>query len=278
MFDARLEKRYFIRYMLVTFILLVSAFAFSGCAEQQAAAGNNQRFYFVQVTDTHFGKMDNDKRTADIVESINKLPIDYECVVVTGDIFSDNITKPQVLKTAKQTLGRLRGPVHYLPGNHDILPENYEDTARLYRENFGELFSKAEYEGVVFLFAYTEPVRKQFEYDGPDLYEWVGAELEASGNKPVLLFHHAPSGRDFYHLKYHDSWPEREREKWHDVLNSGNVKAVVTGHFHRPELHWAGDVPIFVSTPVAGFWDREATYRVYEYNNGKLGYFTVYLK
>jgi hypothetical protein len=53
---------------------------------------------------------------------------------------------------------------------------------------------------------------------------------------------------------------------------------VIAGHFHRDELHWVGDVPLFVCAPLAGYWGRQGSYRIYEYKDGRLGYRTQYLE
>jgi UDP-2,3-diacylglucosamine pyrophosphatase LpxH len=66
--------------------------------------------------------------------------------------------------------------------------------------------------------------------------------------------------------------------KWVALINQYNVKAVITGHFHRDEFHWLDKVPLYVSVPVAEKFGRQAGFRIYEYKNGKLGYTTQYLE
>jgi hypothetical protein len=56
------------------------------------------------------------------------------------------------------------------------------------------------------------------------------------------------------------------------------VQAVITGHFHRDELHWLDGIPIFAAPPVAAYWGRQASFRLYEYRDGRLGYRAVYLQ
>jgi hypothetical protein len=60
-------------------------------------------------------------------------------------------------------------------------------------------------------------------------------------------------------------------------LRAHTIKAVITGHFHRDELHWTDGIPVFSAPPVAGFWGRQASYRLYEYRAGNLSYRTLYL-
>jgi UDP-2,3-diacylglucosamine pyrophosphatase LpxH len=76
----------------------------------------------------------------------------------------------------------------------------------------------------------------------------------------------------------HRGWRKEVREKWERLLNSANVKAVIAGHFHRDEFHWLGEVPLYVAEPVAGYWGRQCTFRIYEYRGGKVGYRTVYVE
>jgi phosphoribosyl 1,2-cyclic phosphodiesterase len=59
------------------------------------------------------------------------------------------------------------------------------------------------------------------------------SELEAALNrvnkKPIVVFHHSPDVDDFYHNVMHEGWKKEIREKWESILNSYNVKAVITG-------------------------------------------------
>ena len=76
----------------------------------------------------------------------------------------------------------------------------------------------------------------------------------------------------------HSGWKKEIRNKWVELLNQYNVKAVITGHFHRDEHHWLGKVPLYVYSPISGYWDRQLTYRIYEYRDAKIGYRTQYIQ
>lgn len=239
-------------------------------------------FYFVQVTDTHFGsgkKYRHIERNQAVREAVNKLPLPISCVVVTGDVFSDKIYKDEIRARAKSHFDGFDKPVHFLPGNHDLRPGKYLETnTKTWQDTFGPLSHTADYHGVRFVFVYTEPLAKGFAQPGYDALAWLEATLDEAGEMPVLVFHHTPSVDDFYNNEMHPGWAEDIRRKWAALLNRHNVKGVVAGHFHRDEMHWIGDVPLYVSTPVAGFWGRQACYRIYEYRNGKVGYRTQYIE
>ena len=239
---------------------------------------NDVHFYFVQITDTHVGQSEENERLTSIVQAINRLPMPIAFVIHTGDIVADAITNPATVKTAQTILGGLHAPVHYVPGNHDIRPKDARKTADAFQASFGPLCGKAEYGGVVLLHFYSEPLRRNVSIKGYDPLGWLETALQDAGDRPVVIFTHAPSVDDFYDNRSHPGWHEEARQRWQRLINAHNVKAVIAGHFHRDELHWLSRVPLFVCPPVAGYWHRNATFRVYEYRNGQLSYWTQYLE
>lgn len=248
-------------------------------AAEQAAASSaaSNHFFFVQITDCHFGSGDHASRMTNVVDRINALPMPIVCVVVTGDVTSDDITNDAVRMSATGTLARLKMPVHFLPGNHDILMKKVPATVGAFTNSFGPIASTAEYDGVEFLMLYTEPLRRSIHIEGYDPLSWLQTALKQAGRKPVLIFHHTPPFEDFYDNSIHPGWPAAPREQWDKLLQSANVKAVIAGHFHRDELHWSGSIPCFVAPPVAGYWGRQGSFRIYEYDHGAVSYRTVYL-
>lgn len=238
-----------------------------------------QHFYFVQMTDIHFGDDDNAARAAKVVDDINHLPMKAECVVITGDIVSENILDSKIVEMALNTMKPLKAPVHYIAGNNDIL--KIGDTAAtrdVYVKSFGPLTLKAEYNGVIFLMLYTEPLRRPVNIPGYDPLKWLAQALKDAGKKPVIIFTHSPVDDDFWGNEIRSlGWPKETRNKWEALIKSHNVKAVVTGHFHRDELHWISNTPEFVSAPIASSFGRQITYRLYEYTDGKIDYRTIYL-
>ena len=202
-----------------------------------------------------------------------------EFIVHTGDIVMNEIENSEVVEKSLSVMGQLKAPMHYIAGNHDILAgDKRKTTANIYKNRYSPLYDKAEYKGIVFLFMYSIPLAEGFVLEGYEPLEWLKQTLEESADKPVIIFHHVPSVEDFYNNQMHNGWPEAMRQQWTTLLNSHNVKAVIAGHFHRDEHHWLGEVPLYVSGPVAGYWGRQATFRVFEYRNGKISYRTQYIQ
>lgn len=234
--------------------------------------------YFVQITDTHLGKDDHNERMEKIVKSINQLPFDISCVVHTGDIFQNNIMDFEVVKEGLAILNKIKYPIHFVPGNHDILYYEYEENMQQYLKFFKTTDTIVVYKDLAFVFIYTEPFRDNKIKDKSKSFENLENYLNDCKMYPTIVLHHTPSVEDFYNLEIHHGWVDENYEKWVDVLNKYNVKAVIAGHFHRGELHWLKNIPLYISPSVAGFWGRQASYRVYEFSNGKLSYWTVYIE
>ncbi len=260
---------------VVLFTILLCAGVSAQTASDKNAAGNH--FYFVQITDTHFGQEDHAKRARQVIQAVNKLPLEIQFVVHTGDITMDKLEDVPTRADALAAFKLLKQPVHYIPGNHDILRQKHAVTTQAYRDHFGELVTQKEYEGVVCLFIYTEPLAKDFSVSAYDALDELEKKLESSAGKPVLVFHHTPSVEDFYLNRMHPGWEKGVREQWIALLNRYDVKGVIAGHFHRDEHHWLGNVPLYICPPVAGYWGRQATFRIYEYKDGKIGYRTQYI-
>jgi 3',5'-cyclic AMP phosphodiesterase CpdA len=243
-----------------------------------AQSASNQ-FYFAQITDTHVGQMgmDNEERTRQVIQAINNLPLKIQFVVHTGDITMEKLEDTPTVNDAIALFKLLKPPIHYIPGNHDILRQKHDLTMQAYRNHFGELITQQTYSGVVCLFIYTEPLAKDFSVSSYNTLDELEKRLKLSAGKPIIVFHQSPSVEDFYGNQMHPGWREDIRERWIALLNKYEVKGVIAGHFHRDEFHWLGNVPLYVSASVAGYWGRQATFRIYEYKDGKIGYRTQYL-
>jgi 3',5'-cyclic AMP phosphodiesterase CpdA len=232
---------------------------------------------FVQITDTHLGDRDHLERTRRLVAEINRLPFDVACVVHTGDIFADGVPAAPARERLMAVFRDLKVPIYFLPGNHDIPAADPARGAADFRRELGPLVHRAEHRGVALVFAYTEPLALGFAVDGYDPEAEIESALAGAGGRPILFFHHRPAAEDFYNGAVHPGWDPAGRLRLERILGGHPVRAVVTGHFHRDELHWAGGIPVFAGPPVAAYWGRQASFRLYDFRDGRLGYRTVYL-
>jgi 3',5'-cyclic AMP phosphodiesterase CpdA len=254
-------------------VLLVGA---AGPASAPEASHTGPHFWFVQITDTHLGDRDNTARTAQAVTAINRLPMPIAFVAHTGDIMMDNLTDAEALQDA-DVLNSLAAPLYSVPGNHDVVPGQLAAFVEAYQRRFGPLARAVEISGVVLLFVCTEPLAQAQPIAGYDPLAWLEEQLAAAGDRPVILFTHTPPMEDFYDNRMHPGWPDEARVRWRQLIDRPNVRAVIAGHFHRDELHWTGNVPTYVAAPIAGYFGRQISFRLYEYRDGRLSYRTVYL-
>ena len=252
--------------------------AFTGKNIATAQSSDATHFYFVQITDTHWGDADHLDRTRKVVARIKTLPMEIKCVAHTGDITMRRLDDKNIVSEGLEILQELNVPIYYVSGNWDILPQKLLPTYQAYVENFGDPITQTEYENVIFRFMYTEPLRESFTIEDYSPLEQLEEYLKKSDGKPVIIFHHAPSVENFYNNAMHTGWEDDLRKRWVELLNQYNVKAVIAGHFHKDEHHWLGNVPLYVSSSIAGYDGRQATFRIYEYRNGKLGYRTQYVQ
>lgn len=232
--------------------------------------------YFVQITDTHLGVMDHEKVLERVVEAINTLPFPIACVVHTGDLVMDNFEKPEIRASAARLLGQIRAPVHVVAGNHDLTDTSSRADIAAWTNQFGPLGATADYGGARFVFVFTEGRFKKGPVAAFDAEAFLDRALREAGSRPVLLFQHSPWTDDFYGNALHPGWPDPARSRWTARVRRGPVKAVVTGHCHRNELHWEGAVPVYVGEPLARFWGRQPAFRIYCWRDGRLAYRTWY--
>jgi len=234
--------------------------------------------YFVQITDTHFDEHGSKEKIEKIIIAVNKLPMKIECVIHTGDITQEKLDVDSTVTNAISLFNHFKMPIHFLPGNHDILGKTYESTKQSFINNFGGLITYKEYEGIVFLLVYSEPLAQSFSDSSHNPLLELAEGLKQAKGKPVLVFHHTPSVGDFYRNKMHQGWKKEFKDEWVKLLNQYNVKAVIAGHFHRDEHHWLENVPLYVSSSISSYWGRQATYRIYHYKDGKISYRTQYIQ
>ena len=234
-------------------------------------------FYFVQMSDTHWGARDGLAMTRSAVGMINALPVKIEFVTITGDIISDSSRKADVMAEGLAVMKGLKVPVYYVPGNHDLVKGDVAETSVRFEKNLGPLNRAVDIEGVLCLFVCTEMKEGQARHPAEVEREWIDNTLR--GNRTsVLLFMHRPP---LYNLVNGSdgvvSWEDEYDARWKSFFDRHpEIKAVFAGHFHRDVMGWIGDVPVYVAPAMARFWDRQPSFRLYRYQNGRLNYWTLY--
>lgn len=258
--------------------LLIGCAGLAGCQSLPETGGPGAPFQFVQITDTHLGTDDHFTRVEKIAEQVNQLPMPIAFVAHTGDISMEQLDQPGHGEQIQRTMGRFKAPVYYVAGNHDILQERPDSTRQAYLAHLGPMTQVHEHQGVVLLFWYGEAAARGTPAEGQAALDELERALVQTQGKPVLLFQHTPPVGGLFRNQIQPGWPAETRQRWESLVRTHQVKAVLCGHFHKDELHWLGDIPLFVAPPVAGYYGRQAAYRIYEYRDGHLSYRTLYLR
>ena len=250
-------------------------------------------FRFVHISDTHQGRPLHQYRYRQAIDQINALPFDVDAVVHTGDIVSFGFKSHAVAGAASNLFSQIRWPKIICPGNHDLRFDRVNDawTNRYYRAVgvfrafFGPLAQTLETTNALFIAIDTEEIRQPGAPQLPDFHplEWLEETLSAAPpEKPVFVFTHVPDCDDYFLGEYIPGWSNEEGLRaWRATLaRHPNVKAVIAGHFHRNARveHPDGGPPTIVASSIAAFWDRQASYRVYSYEDGCLSYQDAYLE
>ncbi len=227
----------------------------------------DNRFYFIHITDARVGDSSHMDLTEKTIASIQKLPFDIRFVVYS--VISDQ--SGTSLSGSKSRINQLKSslssPVYTVPALNTALsgPPNAVPSE--------SLLTTAKVGKVQLVFLTSGALVAASEAAAPDYLERVLASL---GGKPVILFHHYRTTGSFGPSGPYSGWREGRRLRWEKALNSHSVKAVIAVHPFKDGFHTLKNVPIYISSP--GACAHRSSFRVYEFDNGKLNYQTLVLE
>ena len=173
----------------------VFASGLAGCASR--ADGINQTdFYFVQLSDTHWGYQGPANPDAAItlrkaVATVNTLPTPPEFIVFTGDLThttDDPVERRRRLAEFKSIVADLKvKTVRFLPGEHDASL----DRGAAYKEFFGETSYTFDHKGVHFIA--IDNVSDPGAKIGDEQLAWLRADLaKLDRQAPIVVLTHRP--------------------------------------------------------------------------------------
>jgi predicted phosphodiesterase len=234
-------------------------------------------FSFIQISDIHWGDPENNRRAASIIAKINASDISPEFILITGDIMN-NYTDSITTRAAYIALCSLKYPLIFIPGNHDILYYPEPESRNRFQQIFGPLDTTFIHKGVRFVCFNSNWMNERANPSSDSILFKVGSTI-GKDTLPKILVAHIPPVENYYNGMAHTGWLPEYYHVFDSLVNtpSGNVRAILAGHFHRNEMHWIGAIPLYVCGPVAHNLGRQARYRLYFWKNGRLGYHTVHL-
>jgi hypothetical protein len=254
----------------------VFASGLAGCASPaQGIAGGYADFYFVQLSDSHWGFQGPPNPDAAVtlrkaVATVNALPTPPDFIVFTGDLThttDDPVERRRRLAEFKTIVADLKvKPVHFLAGEHDA----GLDRGAAFKEFFGDTFYTFDHKGVHFIA--IDNVSEPGSKIGEEQLAWLRADLTARDRQaPIVVLTHRP----LFDLAPKWDWATRDGAQAVELLMPFSNVTVFYGHIHQEHHHMTGHIghhsakSLIFALPAPGSqpdrtplpWDARAPYR-----------------
>ena len=193
-------------------------------------------FSFVQISDSHIGfdkpANPNVKGTLqDTIAKVNALSMRPAFMIHTGDI--THLAKPEQFDNADQIISGANLPVHYVPGEHDVL----DDEGKGYLERYGKgtnglgwySFDEA---GVHFIGLINVMNFKAGGLGnlGKEQIEWLEKDVQGlSASTPIVIFAHMP----LWTIYAEWGWGTGDAAQALSYVKRFGSVTVLNGHIHQ---------------------------------------------
>ena len=238
---------------------VVYASGLAGCA---TAMPKTSDFYFVQLSDSHWGyageaNPDAANTLKNAVAAVNALSVPPDFIMFTGDLThttDDPKERRRRLAEFKEIVSGLKiKQVRFMPGEHDASLDN----GAAYKEFFGETYYSFDHNGIHF--AVVDNVSDAGSRIGDAGLDWLKADLaKQKTNAPIVVFTHRP----LFDLAPKWDWATRDGDKALAILMPYEHVTVFYGHIHQEHHHMTGHIAhhsaksLIFPLPVAGSQDK----------------------
>ncbi|HVM84862.1 MAG TPA: metallophosphoesterase [Candidatus Binatia bacterium] len=214
----------------------------SGLPGRRLAAATDD-FYFVQLSDLHWGfadpKVNPDTKASleKAIAAVNAVSPQPDFIVFTGDLThltKDPAERRKRMTEVKAMLGGLANQNHlYLAGEHDA----GADHGAAFLETFGKLNYTFDHKGLHFIA--LDNVSDPQPQLGEAQLEWLAADLKGRDPAaPIVVLAHRP----LFDLKPEWDWATKDGAKAVAMLQSFQHVTVFYGHVHQELSHQDGNV------------------------------------
>ena len=234
----------------------IFASALPGCA---SLAGAKEDFYFVQLSDIHWGfngpVVNPDARGTlpKAIEAVNALAVPPDFIVFTGDLThttDDPKERRKRLSEFREQVAALKNRnIRYLAGEHDASLDN----GAAWKEFFGETHYTFDHKGVHFIA--LDNVSDPGASLGEEQLAWLKADLaKRSPDGPIVVLTHRP----LFDLAPQWDWATRDGAKAVELLMPYKNVTVFYGHIHQEHHQMTGHIAhhsaksLIFPLPVAG--------------------------
>jgi len=220
----------------------VFASGLAGCATRADGMAAASDFYFVQLSDTHWGYQGPANPDAAVtlrkaVATVNALPTPPEFIVFTGDLThttDDPVERRRRLAEFKTIVADLKvKTVRFMPGEHDASL----DRGAAYKEHFGETFYAFDHKGVHFIA--VDNVSDPGAKIGDEQLAWLRADLARFDKQtPIVVLTHRP----LFDLAPKWDWATRDGAQAIELLMPHANVTVFYGHIHQEHHQMTGHI------------------------------------
>jgi len=215
----------------------------AGCAQAQGMArGDREDFYFVQLSDTHWGYQGPANPDAHVtlpkaVAAVNALPTPPEFIVFTGDLThttDDPAERRRRMAEFKRIVSDLQvKTVRFMPGEHDAAL----DRGAAFTELFGDTHYTFDHNGVHFIV--LDNVSDPGAKIGDEQLAWLKTDLDRLDRKaPIVVLTHRP----LFDLAPKWDWATRDGAQALALLMPHENVTVFYGHIHQENHHQTGHI------------------------------------
>ncbi|MBF0552321.1 MAG: metallophosphoesterase [Deltaproteobacteria bacterium] len=208
-----------------------------------AARSKKNDFYFVQLSDTHWGfsgpavNPEAPEMLKKVITTVNGLAHQPDFVFFSGDlthVTDDDQERKTRLAQFKNAAKELKvKDVRFMPGEHDA----GLDDAAAYKELFGETHYVFDHKGVHFIVLdnVTDPTTNV----GESQLKWLAADLKRlKKDARIIILTHRP----LFDLYPGWDWHTRDGAKVIELLMPYSNVIVFYGHIHQEHHHMTGHI------------------------------------
>ena len=245
--ETDMNRRRFLQLACYGGAIYASGIGLTACSSTGAGKSAESDFFFVQLSDTHWGysgpaNPDARGTLPKAIAAVNALPVDPDFIVFTGDLTQltlDAKVRRERMAEFREQVGALRvRNIRFLPGEHDASADHGD----AFRELFGETHYSFDHKGVHFVA--LDNVSDPTGSLGDEQISWLEKDLDARPKDvPIVVLTHRP----LFDLQPQWGWTTRDGAKALEVLQAYPRVTVFYGHIHQENQHMTGHIPHYAA-------------------------------
>jgi 3',5'-cyclic AMP phosphodiesterase CpdA len=236
------DRREFLQLLGLGGVVFASGLG-GACARVLTKAQREDDFYFLQLSDTHWGfkgppNPEADSTLKNTVSLINGFARQPDFIVFTGDLTHTtddaDLRRKRMSQFKEIVAGFKVKDVRFMAGEHDASL----DAGQAYQEYFGELHYSFDHRGVHFVV--LDNVSDPGASIGQAQLGWLESDLlKIDREAPIVVLTHRP----LFGLYPQWDWTTADGDAAIAILKKYRNVTVFYGHIHQEHHHWTDHIP-----------------------------------